>query len=97
GLGLLAGASWAQGLRAEARGLKFNSAMPNLALLLAAHAWAANVAAPARLGSPEQPLRVAVVGAGPAGFYAAGALLNQKDVAVTVDVFDRLPSPYGLV
>lgn len=41
------------------------------------------------------PLRVAVVGAGPAGFYAAEALL--RDERVTVDVFDRLPTPFGLV
>ncbi|HSV40484.1 MAG TPA: FAD-dependent oxidoreductase [Nocardioidaceae bacterium] len=41
------------------------------------------------------PLRVAVVGAGPAGLYAADELL--KHTGVTVDVFDRLPTPYGLV
>jgi ferredoxin--NADP+ reductase len=40
---------------------------------------------------------VAIVGAGPSGFYAAGALLQQKEIHVTVDMFDRLPSPYGLV
>jgi ferredoxin--NADP+ reductase len=43
------------------------------------------------------PLRVAVVGAGPAGVYAADALTNQSDVDVRVDVFDRLPTPYGLL
>ena len=42
------------------------------------------------------PLRVAVVGAGPAGFYAADHLLKQ-DRPVTVDLFDRLPTPFGLV
>jgi len=42
-------------------------------------------------------LRVAIIGAGPSGFYAAGALLQQKDVVVTLDLFDRLPTPYGLV
>lgn len=41
-------------------------------------------------------LRVAVIGAGPSGFYAADALLKQHQGA-TVDVFDRLPTPYGLV
>jgi ferredoxin--NADP+ reductase len=41
-------------------------------------------------------LRVAVVGAGPAGFYAAGQLLAH-DPAVEVDVFERLPTPWGLV
>lgn len=40
-------------------------------------------------------LRVAVVGSGPAGVYAAGALIRHGDVAV--DVFDRLPCPFGLV
>ena len=40
-------------------------------------------------------LRVAVVGAGPAGLYVADELL--KHAGVTVDVFDRLPTPYGLV
>ncbi len=50
-----------------------------------------------RLGSAERPLRVAIVGSGPAGFYAADHLLRQEDVAVEVDVFDRLPTPFGLV
>ena len=49
------------------------------------------------LGSEKRPLRVAVVGAGPSGFYAVDALLRQKDVIVEVDTFDRLPVPYGLV
>ncbi|MDE3026536.1 MAG: FAD-dependent oxidoreductase, partial [Acidobacteriota bacterium] len=44
----------------------------------------------------QQPLRVAVVGSGPAGFYAAGALLGA-DVPVEVDLFERLPTPWGLV
>jgi ferredoxin--NADP+ reductase len=43
------------------------------------------------------PLRVAVVGSGPAGFYAAEHLLRQEELAVEVDVFDRLPTPFGLV
>ena len=43
------------------------------------------------------PLRVAVVGSGPAGFYAADALLKSEDPAVEVDVIDRLPTPWGLV
>jgi ferredoxin--NADP+ reductase len=45
----------------------------------------------------EDPLRVAVVGAGPAGFYAAGALLASEDPRVEVDLIDRLPTPWGLV
>ncbi len=40
-------------------------------------------------------LRVAIIGSGPAGVYAADALSQQPDV--TVDVLDRLPAPYGLV
>jgi ferredoxin--NADP+ reductase len=42
-------------------------------------------------------LRVAVVGSGPAGFYAADALLKSEDPAVEVDMIDRLPTPWGLV
>ena len=54
----------------------------------------------ATIGTPEIPLRVAIVGSGPSGFYAAGALFNSKshpDLRVEVDVFDRLPTPWGLV
>ena len=43
------------------------------------------------------PLRVAIVGSGPAGFYAADALLKSDDPTVEVDVIDRLPTPWGLV
>ncbi|MEZ4729856.1 MAG: FAD-dependent oxidoreductase [Caldilineaceae bacterium] len=50
-----------------------------------------------QLGTVERPLRVAIIGAGPSGFYAAGALLQQKEVQVLVDMFDRLPTPHGLV
>src|SRR3954471_11492755 len=42
------------------------------------------------------PLRVAVVGSGPAGFYAVGALLGA-DLPVEVDMIERLPTPWGLV
>jgi ferredoxin--NADP+ reductase len=51
-------------------------------------------------GITENPLRVAIVGSGPAGFYAAGALLKSKshpDLCVQVDMYDRLPTPWGLV
>ena len=51
----------------------------------------------AKIGSNENPLRVAVIGAGPSGFYACEELLKQQDIAVTCDLFDRLPTPYGLV
>jgi len=47
--------------------------------------------------SHEQPVRVAIVGAGPAGFYAAGQLLGQRRAPVRVDLYDRLATPHGLV
>jgi ferredoxin--NADP+ reductase len=46
--------------------------------------------------SIDRPLRVAVVGSGPAGFYAAGHLL-ASDLGVEVDMIERLPTPWGLV
>ncbi|WP_131098840.1 FAD-dependent oxidoreductase [Streptomonospora litoralis] len=46
--------------------------------------------------SPD-PLRVAVIGSGPAGIYAADALTRQSREEVAVDIVDRLPTPYGLV
>ena len=42
-------------------------------------------------------LRVAIVGSGPAAFYAAGALLASEDPVVEVDMIERLPTPWGLV
>jgi len=42
-------------------------------------------------------LRVAVVGSGPAAFYAAGHLLAGEDPPVEVDMIERLPTPWGLV
>jgi len=50
-----------------------------------------------RPGTEANPLRVALVGAGPAGYYAADQLLRQDGVVVEVDMIDRLPTPYGLV
>ena len=50
-----------------------------------------------RLGTEERPLRVAVIGSGPSAFYAVEALFKAPGLAVCVDVFDRLPTPYGLV
>ena len=47
--------------------------------------------------SEAPPLRVAVVGSGPAGFYAAGQLLASEEPRVEVDLIDRLPTPWGLV
>jgi ferredoxin/flavodoxin---NADP+ reductase len=48
-------------------------------------------------GDSKRPLRVAVVGSGPAGFYAAGALLASEEPRVEVDMIERLPTPWGLV
>jgi ferredoxin--NADP+ reductase len=49
------------------------------------------------LGTEGHPARVAVIGAGPTGFYAAEHLLSRKDLVFDVDMIDRLPTPYGLV
>jgi ferredoxin/flavodoxin---NADP+ reductase len=49
------------------------------------------------VGTRDNPLRVAIVGSGPAGFYAAEHLLKRDDLATEVDMFDRLPTPFGLV
>ena len=49
------------------------------------------------VGTAEHPLRVAVVGTGPSGMYAAAALFAEPGLHVTVDLFDRLPAPFGLV
>ena len=43
-------------------------------------------------------LRLAIVGAGPAGIYAADILLkSERNFDVSIDLFDHLPAPYGLV
>lgn len=49
------------------------------------------------VGSPENPLRVAIIGSGPAGFYTVSNFLKQKELSVEFDMFDRLPTPFGLV
>ncbi len=51
--------------------------------------------APAVRRRDSGPLRVAIVGSGPAAMYAADELLTQR--GVRVNVFERLPTPYGLV
>ncbi len=48
-------------------------------------------------GTADKPLRVAIVGSGPAGFYSAEHLHKREDIHVAVDMFDRLPTPFGLV
>ncbi len=49
------------------------------------------------IGSEANPLRVAIIGSGPSGFYAAEHLQKQKDLHVEIDMFERLPTPFGLV
>jgi ferredoxin/flavodoxin---NADP+ reductase len=49
------------------------------------------------VGSPEQPLRVAVIGSGPAAFYTVEHLFKQSSLTLDVDMFERLPTPHGLV
>jgi ferredoxin--NADP+ reductase len=48
-------------------------------------------------GTDANPLRVAIIGAGPSGFYTAGRLFKQEGLVVEIDMFDRLPTPFGLV
>src|ERR687885_644518 len=48
------------------------------------------------MSAEERPLRVAVIGSGPAGFYAAGQLL-AAEIPIEVDMIERLPTPWGLV
>ncbi len=47
--------------------------------------------------STDHPLRVAIIGAGPAGFFTAAHLFKHKDLTIEIDMFDRLPTPFGLV
>ncbi len=56
-----------------------------------------NATSGSRLGTEDRPLRVAVVGSGPSGFYAAAGLFKHDELTVQVDMFDRLPTPFGLV
>ncbi len=47
-------------------------------------------------GTDQRPLKVAIVGSGPSGFYATEALF-KSGLSVQVDMYERLPVPYGLV
>ncbi len=42
-------------------------------------------------------IRVAIIGSGPSGFYAADHLLKQREPEIYVDMYERLPTPFGLV
>ena len=44
----------------------------------------------------DRPLSVAVIGAGPAGIYAAD-ILSKSDIETSIDLYERLPAPFGLV
>lgn len=47
-----------------------------------------------------RPIRVAIIGAGPAGIYAADALMKSDAAAepgVSIDLFERMPAPFGLI
>lgn len=48
-------------------------------------------------GTPQHPLRVAIIGSGPAAFYTAEHLLARRGLSVQVDMYERLPTPFGLV
>jgi ferredoxin--NADP+ reductase len=50
----------------------------------------------ARGGVANRPLRIAIVGAGPAGIYAADALM-KSDAEVSIDLYERMPAPFGLI
>lgn len=49
------------------------------------------------LGTETNPLRVAIIGSGPAAFYAVEHLFKQSPLVTHIDMFDRLPTPFGLV
>ncbi|MGV9949840.1 FAD-dependent oxidoreductase [Rhodococcus aetherivorans] len=53
--------------------------------------------APPMSVTETEPLRVAVVGSGPAAFYAAQEILSRRGMVTEVDMFERLPVPGGLV
>lgn len=50
-----------------------------------------------QLATSARPLRIAIIGAGPAGLYATEALLKKSNLILTVDIFNRFPTPFGLV
>lgn len=49
------------------------------------------------VGTASNPLRVAIIGSGPSAFYAAEHLQKHSDLVIEIDMFERLPTPHGLV
>ena len=52
------------------------------------------------MSEENRALRVAIVGAGPAGIYAADALMKHDDLVdrgVSIDLYERMPAPFGLI
>ena len=52
---------------------------------------------PDAAGTTDHPLRVAIIGSGPAAFYAVEQLFKKSALVAEVDMFERLPAPHGLV
>ena len=48
-------------------------------------------------GTDDHPLRIAIIGSGPAGFYVVERLFREKGLRVEIDMFDELATPFGLV
>ena len=48
-------------------------------------------------GTDDHPLRVAIIGSGPAGFYVVERFFREKGLHVGIDMFDELATPFGLV
>jgi len=49
------------------------------------------------IGTSDNPLRVAIIGSGPAGFYTVSNLFKHDGLVVEIDMFEKLPTPFGLV
>ncbi len=47
--------------------------------------------------SHKNQYRIAIIGSGPAGFFSAGHLFNNKNLNIEIDMYDKLPTPFGLV
>jgi len=62
---------------------------------------AASIPGTENRGTADSPLRIAVIGSGPAGVYAADMLTKSQEVqdglVLAIDLFDRYPAPYGLI